>query len=291
MTIATTRPARTVFPASADVQAIIKLALAEDIGRGDITTEATVPAGATATAEILQKASGVLCGIPVVEAVFAAIDPRVQVEPLVEEGTYSDTRRTTVARIEGPAAAILSGERSALNFLQRLSGVATASRRAAELVDGTRATVIDTRKTTPGLRVLEKYAVRVGGGTNHRAGLDDGFLIKENHIRAAGGITPAVHSAQRRAAPGQVVEVEVTNLEELDEALRAGATLILLDNFSVELLRSAVVQTASRARLEASGGITLSNLREVAETGVDFISLGALTHSAGALDFSLEVLV
>jgi len=281
----------TSFPASADVQAIIRLALAEDIGRGDITTEATVPVGATATAEILQKAPGVVCGLPVVEAVFAALDRRVHVEAFVEEGTYSDTHRATVARIEGPAAAILNGERTALNFLQRLSGVATASRRASELVHGTRATVIDTRKTTPGLRVLEKYAVRVGGATNHRAGLDDGFLIKENHIRAAGGITNAVTAAQHRAAPGQIVEVEVTTLDELDEALRAGATLILLDNFSAELMRSAVAQANRRARLEASGGITLANLRQVAETGVDFISLGALTHSAGVLDFSLEVLI
>lgn len=281
----------TTFPASADVQAIIRLALAEDIGRGDITTESTVPIGATATAEIFQKAPGVMCGLPVVEAVFAAIDPRVEVQRLVDEGTYSDTRRTTVARIEGPAAAILSGERTALNFLQRLSGVATASRRASELVRGTRATVIDTRKTTPGLRVLEKYAVRVGGSTNHRAGLDDGFLIKENHIRAAGGITNAVTAAQGRAAPGQLVEVEVTTLDELDEALRAGAALILLDNFSTELMRAAVEQSSGRARLEASGGITFANLREVAETGVDFISLGALTHSAGVLDFSLEVII
>jgi nicotinate-nucleotide pyrophosphorylase (carboxylating) len=199
--------------------------------------------------------------------------------------------RTTVARIAGPAAPILSGERPALNFLQRLSGVATASRRAAELVAGTAATAIDTRKTTPGLRVLEKYAVRVGGASNHRAGLDDGFLIKENHIRAAGGITPAVAAAQRRAAPGQVVEVEVTSLDELDEALRAGAKLILLDNFSVDLLRAAVARTNGRARLEASGGVSLANLAEVARTGVDFVSLGALTHSAGVLDFSLEVLV
>jgi nicotinate-nucleotide pyrophosphorylase (carboxylating) len=149
--------------------------------------------------------------------------------------------------------------------------------------------VIDTRKTTPGLRVLEKYAVRVGGATNHRAGLDDGFLIKENHIRAAGGIGRAVHAAQRRAAPGQVVEVEVTTLDELDEALEAGATLILLDNFSVAGLRNAVARARGRARLEASGGITLGNLSEVARTGVDFISLGALTHSAGVLDFSLDV--
>jgi nicotinate-nucleotide pyrophosphorylase (carboxylating) len=196
-----------------------------------------------------------------------------------------------VARIEGPAGAILSGERTALNFLQRLSGIATASRRATAIVAGTRATVIDTRKTTPGLRVLEKYAVRVGGATNHRAGLDDGFLIKENHIRAAGGITAAVNAAQRRAAPGQVVEVEVTTLDELDEALGVGATLVLLDNFSTDLMRAAVARTRGRARLEASGGITLGNLREVAETGVDFISLGSLTHSAPILDFSLEVLV
>jgi nicotinate-nucleotide pyrophosphorylase (carboxylating) len=279
------------FPASADVEAIIKLALAEDIGRGDITTEATVRPGAIATAEILQKAPGVLCGLPVVEAVFGAIDRRVHVERLMAEGTYTDTRRTTVARIEGPAAAILSGERTALNFLQRLSGVATASRRATDLVAGTRTTVIDTRKTTPGLRVLEKYAVRVGGSTNHRAGLDDGFLIKENHIRAAGGITSAVTAAQRRAAPGQLVEVEVTSLAELDEALHAGATLILIDNFSIDLMRAAVARAGGRARLEASGGITVDNLSEVARTGVDFVSLGALTHSAGVLDFSLEVLV
>jgi nicotinate-nucleotide pyrophosphorylase (carboxylating) len=284
-------PAAVTFPASADVQAIIKLALAEDIGRGDITTEATVPADATATAEILQKANGVLCGLPVVEAVFSAIDARVRVERLIPEGTYTDTHRTVVARIEGPAAAILSGERTALNFLQRLSGVATASRRATDVVAGTHTKVIDTRKTTPGLRVLEKYAVRVGGSTNHRAGLDDGFLIKENHIRAAGGITAAVTAAKLRAAPGQLVEVEVTTLTELDEALQAGAALILIDNFSIDLMRAAVAQASGRARLEASGGITLDNLSEVARSGVDFVSLGALTHSAGVLDYSLEVLV
>jgi nicotinate-nucleotide pyrophosphorylase (carboxylating) len=278
------------FPASADIDAIIRRALAEDIGRGDITTEATVSPDTVATAEILQKAPGVVCGLPVVEAVFRAIDPRVRVSRAADEGSFAAERRV-VARIVGPAAAILSGERTALNFLQRLSGVATASRRAVNLVAGTHATVIDTRKTTPGLRVLEKYAVRVGGASNHRAGLDDGFLIKENHIRAAGGITAAVTAAQRRAAPGQVVEVEVTTLAELDEALAAGGRLILLDNFSSDLMRAAVAHTDGRARLEASGGITLENLSEVARTGVDFISLGALTHSAGVLDFSLEVLI
>ena len=291
LTLPRTASAPTTFPLSADVQAIIRLALAEDVGRGDITTEATVPSGASATAEIIQKADGVVCGLPVVEAVFASIDARVNVVRDVAEGSYSSGARTRVAHLEGPAAAILTGERTALNFLQRLSGVASASRVASELVAGTTARVIDTRKTTPGSRVLEKYAVRVGGATNHRAGLDDGFLIKENHIRAAGGITPALTAAMRRAAPGQLVEIEVTNLDELDEALAGGATLILLDNFSIDMLRQAVGRTRRRARLEASGGITLRNLREVAETGVDFISLGALTHSAGVLDFSLEVLV
>jgi nicotinate-nucleotide pyrophosphorylase (carboxylating) len=293
MTTTLTAPAAAtpVLPASADVQAIIRLALNEDVGRGDITTEATVASGTTATAEVRQKAAGVLCGLPVVEAVFAAVDPRVRVSRLAEEGSYSSDRARAVARIEGPAAAILTGERTALNFLQRLSGVATASRRASDLVAGTRATVIDTRKTTPGLRVLEKYAVRVGGSSNHRAGLDDGFLIKENHIRAAGGITAAVTAARRRAGPAQVVEVEVTTLDELDEALAAGATLVLLDNFSIDTIRAAVARTGGRARLEASGGISLDNLADVARTGVDFVSLGALTHSAGVLDFSLEVLV
>jgi nicotinate-nucleotide pyrophosphorylase (carboxylating) len=276
-----------VFPASADVDAIIRLALAEDVGRGDLTTEATVSPDAVATANLLQKAPGVLCGLPVVAGVFARLDPRVRVTSQAAEGSFA-THRRAVARVEGPAAAILTGERTALNFLQRLSGVATASRRATELVAGTNTQVIDTRKTTPGMRVLEKYAVRIGGAHNHRAGLDDGFLIKENHIRAAGGITPAVHAAQRRAAPGQLVEVEVTTLEELEEALQASAQLILLDNFSVDQLRAAVVHTGGRARLEASGGITLDNLADVARTGVDFVSLGALTHSAGVLDFSLD---
>jgi len=287
MLLAAEKATAVVFPNSADIQAIVQLALNEDIGRGDITTEATVAPETRATADILQKARGVLCGLPVLEAVFLQLDPRVTVTRLAEEGSYGDRR--AVAHLAGPAAAILSGERTALNFIQRLSGIATASRRAMKLVAHTNARVIDTRKTTPGHRVLEKYAVRVGGASNHRAGLDDGFLIKENHIRAAGGITRAVTAAHKRAAPGQVVEVEVTTLEELQEALQAGATLILLDNFTSAGLREAVRATNGRARLEASGSITLNNLVETAETGVDFISLGALTHSAGVLDFSLDL--
>jgi nicotinate-nucleotide pyrophosphorylase (carboxylating) len=270
------------------VAEIISLALSEDIGRGDITTDATVPAEAEARAVILQKAPGVLCGLPVVEAVFAALDPRVHIERTAEEGSWGDHRE--VARLSGPARAILTGERTALNFLQRLSGVATMSRHAAKLVEGTGATVLDTRKTTPGHRALEKYAVRIGGCHNHRAGLDDAILIKDNHIRAAGGITKAVQAARKRAGPAQRVEVEVTNPTELDEAIAAGAELILLDNHTPEALKAAVAQTAGRAILEASGGITIANLAEIAATGVNYISLGALTHSAGSLDFSLEVI-
>ncbi len=275
-------------PPRSAMEPIVRLALAEDIGRGDVTTAATVPPGALARAEILQKAPGVLCGLPVVELVFSLLDPSVRLTPLAAEGSWGERR--VVAALEGPATAILTGERTALNFLQRLSAVATMARRAAEIVAGTGAEVLDTRKTTPGMRALEKYAVRVGGCRNHRAGLDDGILIKDNHIRAAGGITAAVQAARRRAAPGMRVEVEVTTLAELDEALAAGADLILLDNFDVEGLRAAVARAAGRARLEASGGITLDNLAAVAATGVDYISLGALTHSAGALDFSLEVI-
>jgi len=288
------RGAAASFPSSDAVTAIIRLALAEDVGRGDITTEATVAADTTAVAEILQKQDGVMCGLPVVEAVFAMVDPSVRVTRLAEEGSWGDRR--VVARIEGSARSILTGERTALNFLQRLSGVATAGRRAREAVIGTKTEVLDTRKTTPGARVLEKYAVRVGGCRNHRAGLDDGFLIKENHIRAAGGITAAVKGAKNRAAPGQRVEIEVTNLDELDEAIAAQADMVLLDNFvgkdgDVSRLREAVEHAAGRILLEASGGVTHETLPAIARTGVHYASLGALTHSAGSLDFSLEVVL
>ena len=290
------RGAAASFPRSDAVGAIIQLALAEDVGRGDVTTEATVAADTQATAEILQKQAGVICGLPVVEAVFAMVDPSVKVTRLAEEGSWGDGDRRTVARIEGSARSILTGERTALNFLQRLSGVATASRRAADIVAGTQTEVLDTRKTTPGFRVLEKYAVRVGGCRNHRAGLDDGFLIKENHIRAAGGITAAIRGAKDRATPGQRVEVEVTNLDELDEAMAAGADMILLDNFvgsdgDVGRLQTAVDRADGLVALEASGGVTHETLSAIARTGVNYASLGALTHSAGSLDFSLEVVL
>lgn len=283
------------FPAelgySSAVAEIVRLALAEDIGRGDITTEATIPADAMAKAVVVQKQPGVLCGLPVAKLVFAALDQRVQIEALVDEGSWGDKRE--VASITGPARAILTGERAALNFIQRMSGVATMARRAAVAVEGTDAIVLDTRKTTPGHRALEKYAVRVGGHghvRNHRAGLDDAVLIKDNHIRASGGIAAAIEGARKRVGPAQRIEVEVTNPFELEEALRAGAEMVLLDNHTLDGLRAAVQQAAGRAKLEASGGITLDNLSEVARTGVNYVSLGALTHSAGSIDFSLEVL-
>jgi nicotinate-nucleotide pyrophosphorylase (carboxylating) len=276
------------LPVTEGVRAIVRLALQEDVGRGDLTTNATVPAELRAVAEIRQKQAGVLCGLPIATIVFAMLDSSVSLQPLAAEGSWGDHR--VVARIEGPARSILSAERTALNFVQRLSGVATASRRAAEIVAGTSALVLDTRKTTPGHRVLEKYAVRVGGSRNHRAGLDDGILIKDNHIRAAGSITVAVQRALASAPPMGGVEVEVTTLDELDEALATGATVVLVDNAGPGVLREAVARVAGRARIEASGGITLANLAEVARTGVDYISLGALTHSAPSIDFSLEIL-
>src|SRR4051812_22722356 len=264
---------------------LVERALAEDVGSGDVTTEATVPADARARATITQKAPGVIYGLDVAEAVFRRLDPQIAVERLVEEGVWREAGGP-VLRAEGAARVLLTGERTALNFLQRLSGVATAAARAARAVEGTGATVLDTRKTTPGLRALEKEAVAAGGAANHRAGLYDMVLIKENHIAAAGGIAAAVRAAQQRA-PGLLLEVEVRDLDEADQALAAGAQRLLLDNMGPDALRAAVDHVAGRAELEASGGITLDNLKQIGETGVEWISLGALTHSAPALDLSL----
>lgn len=264
---------------------LVERALAEDVGGGDVTTEATVPAGARARATITQKAPGVVYGLDLAEAVFRRLDPEVAVERLVEEGVWRQDGGP-VLRAEGSARALLTGERTALNFLQRLSGVATAAARAARAVEGTGATVLDTRKTTPGLRALEKAAVAAGGAANHRAGLYDMVLIKENHIAAAGGIAAAVRAARERA-PDLPLEVEVRNPGEIDEALAAGARRLLLDNMTPDELRAAVAQVAGRARLEASGGVTFETLKDIADTGVDWVSVGALTHSAPALDLSL----
>jgi nicotinate-nucleotide pyrophosphorylase (carboxylating) len=266
------------------IKGAVSRALAEDVGDGDLTTAITVPAESRAHARITQKAAGVVFGLDLVQETFRQLDGAVECERLAPEGQWRDGG--PVMDLVGPAAAILTGERTALNFLQRLSGVATMSARAAQAVDGTGATILDTRKTTPGLRALEKAAVAAGGATNHRAGLYDAILIKENHAALAGGVGEAVRRALE-AGRGVPVGVEARTLEEVDGALDAGAPWILLDNMSPDQLRAAVEHVAGRAKLEASGGVTLENLREIARTGVQFISVGAITHSAPALDFSL----
>jgi nicotinate-nucleotide pyrophosphorylase (carboxylating) len=259
-------------------------ALAEDVGGGDVTTAATVPEAARARAVITQKAPGALSGFGVAEQTFRALDPAVAVRLLAPEGQWREGG--PVMSLEGSARALLTGERTALNFLQRLSGVATLTARCVQAVQGTGARILDTRKTTPGLRALEKAAVAAGGGTNHRAGLYDAILIKENHAALAGGVGEAVRRA-RAYAPGLPLEVECRSLAEVGEALAAGAGRLLLDNMTPERLRAAVEHVDGRAELEASGGITLETLRAVASTGVQFVSVGALTHSAPALDLSL----
>lgn len=255
---------------------LIDRALAEDVGSGDVTTAILVAPDRRATARIVQKEDGVIAGLETAAAVFSRFD--VAVEP--------DTG-DAVARVEGPAAGILTAERTALNFLARLSGVATLTSRYVEAVEGTGALILDTRKTTPGMRALEKAAVSVGGGTNHRMGLYDAVMIKENHARAGGGLAAATRKAVAEAPAGVEVCVECAQPDDVEIALEAGARRLLLDNMSAAELVECVARAGGRATLEASGGITLQNVREVAETGVDFISVGALTHSARALDLSL----
>ena len=266
---------------------LVLIALSEDVGSGDVTTGATVPEDARARARIVQKAPGTIYGFDAAEAVFTQLDPDARCERLVAEGEWREDGGP-VLTVEGAARALLTGERTALNFLAHLSGVATIAARAARAVEGTGAKVLDTRKTTPGMRALEKAAVAAGGASNHRAGLYDAVLIKENHIAAAGGISQAV-ARVRAVAPERVstLEVEVRNEQEIDEALAAGAPRLLLDNMDDAQLRAAVAQVAGRAELEASGGVTLETLRARAETGVEWVSMGALTHSAPALDLSL----
>ena len=273
------------------VQADVDRALAEDVGAGDLTA-ALIPPAAHAHARVITREAAVLCGQPWVDAVFRQLDPRISVRWAVPEG--ADVRPDDVLfDAHGPARALLSGERAALNFLQTLSGTATETRRYADVVAGTGCRILDTRKTLPGLRLAQKYAVRVGGGTNHRMGLYDAILIKENHIAAAGSIGAAV-AAARRHSPGVVVEVEVENLTELAEAYAAEADQVLLDEFSLEDMRRAVELNRSRARpvsLEASGGVDLTTLRSIAETGVDFVSVGALTKHVRAIDLSMRLTV
>ncbi|MHB0879004.1 MAG: carboxylating nicotinate-nucleotide diphosphorylase [Anaerolineae bacterium] len=269
------------------MDAVVRRALAEDIGDGDFTSLWTIPANARATATFLAKQSGVVAGLDVVRSVFAQVDATCTVAFSVGDGdTVASGQR--FGSVAGPARALLSGERTALNFLQRMSGIATATRAYVDAVRGTAAVILDTRKTVPGLRLLDKYAVSAGGGQNHRIGLFDMVLIKDNHIRAAGGITAAVRAVQAANDRRLQVEVEVTNLEELREALALPVDRILLDNMARDVMREAVRVTAGRVPLEASGNVTLDTVRATAETGVNYISIGALTHSVRALDISMD---
>lgn len=262
----------------------VRVALEEDIGNGDITAE-LIPADRQAGARVITREAAVLCGMAWFNAVFAELDTGIAIDWQARDGDSIQPGQT-LCTLAGPARAILTGERTALNFLQTLSGTATLARRYADAVAGLPARILDTRKTIPGLRAAQKYAVRCGGCDNHRAGLYDAYLIKENHIRAAGSITRAVSQA-RSARPGLLVEVEIEHDGQIEEALAAGADRLLLDNFTVERLKVAVQQVGGRAQLEASGGIDLANLRPAAATGVDFISIGSLTKHIQAVDLSL----
>lgn len=278
---------------SLQIEPIVRTALIEDIGAGDITTISTVPEDAQATARMLAKSAGVICGLPIARMVFALVDPAIRFEVMVAEGASVAGERDIIATVSGPARGILTGERVALNFLQRLSGVATLTSRFMKAVSGTKARIVDTRKTTPGLRMLEKYAVRIGGGHNHRFGLSDGILIKDNHIAASGGIGKAISSAKETAPHTLKIEIEAKEIDQVREALAAGADIILLDNMSVAVMREAVELVrktgGGRVLTEASGGINLDTVAEAAAAGVDLISVGALTHSAPALDISLDI--
>jgi nicotinate-nucleotide pyrophosphorylase (carboxylating) len=286
--VGVTASSNRLLPAPEALEQLAHEALAEDVGSGDVTSEGVVGEAATARAAILVKRPGVVCGLDAAAAVFRAVDPDVSFEALAADGDRIDDVPADVAHIEGPARALLTGERTALNLLGRLSGIATLTRRYVDAVGGTGAEILDTRKTTPGLRGLEKHAVRCGGGRNHRFGLDDGILIKDNHLRLAGGVRAAVERI-RATATELEVEVEAETLDDVREAIAAGADIVLLDNMPPSELREAVALVDGRARLEASGGVTLETVRRIAETGVDYVSVGALTHSAPALDVSMEV--
>ncbi|KIV70867.1 Quinolinate phosphoribosyltransferase [Pseudomonas sp. FeS53a] len=279
-------PNLTLADLSAEIEANVRRALTEDIGSGDITAQ-LIPEERLAHATVITREAAVIAGTAWVDAVFRQLDPRVAVHWQVADGDRVQPNQA-LFHLEGPARALLSGERSALNFLQCLSGVATRVAHYVELVKGTSVKLLDTRKTLPGLRLAQKYAVTCGGGHNHRIGLYDAFLIKENHIAACGGITQAINAAHR-IAPGKPVEVEVENLDELQQALDAGADIIMLDELSLDDMRTAVTLTAGRAKLEASGGINDTTLRTIAETGVDYISIGTLTKDVRAVDLSMRL--
>jgi nicotinate-nucleotide pyrophosphorylase (carboxylating) len=268
---------------------VIARALAEDVGSGDVTTDAIVPADLRGSADVVVREAGVICGLDQAFAVLLELDPQARMERLAQDGDLVTRPPRVVARMHASLRALLTGERTALNLLQRMSGIATTTRRYADLVAGTDVQLLDTRKTAPGLRALDKHAVACGGGTNHRAGLHDAVLIKDNHVAAAGSVGAAL-AAARALAPDLPCEVEVDSLEQLDEVLALQAELVLLDNFDVATTAEAVRRRGDRPTgLESSGGLVLANAREYAETGVDFISVGGLTHSVTALDLGLDL--
>jgi nicotinate-nucleotide pyrophosphorylase (carboxylating) len=268
---------------------IIQAALREDMPDGDVTSESIIPPAAVSEAILLAKEDGILAGLPVVRRVFEILDKNIEFRAEFEDGAGFH-KDTVLARLKGPTVSLLKGERTALNFLQRLSGIATVTRRFVDAVAGTKTHILDTRKTTPGLRRLEKYAVRMGGGQNHRLGLSDMVLIKDNHIRHVGNITESIRRARAKAASGMKVEVEVATVDEACQALAARPDIVMLDNMSLEDMRKVAGIYAGRVPIEVSGNVTLERAREIAAIGVDFISVGALTHSARALDISLEFL-
>ena len=266
-------------------QTLIELALREDVGDGDITTDNIIPAETRRKAKMVAKADGVVAGLPVAEMVFRSLDQQLIWNVLTPEGSRVK-KGDVMVEFEGTYRALLTGERTALNFLQRMSGIATMSAKYADAVKDFKAVILDTRKTLPGFRMLDKYAVKTGGASNHRIGLYDMAMIKDNHIEVAGGITKAVNAVRSNIKPGIQIEVETTTLAQVQEAIDAGADIIMLDNMNTETMKKGVELIAGRAKVEASGNMTLERLREVAATGVDFISIGALTHSVSALDIS-----
>ncbi|UCD83692.1 MAG: carboxylating nicotinate-nucleotide diphosphorylase [Deltaproteobacteria bacterium] len=268
---------------------LVKTALSEDLGQGDITCHCLIPDHTIGKAQIIAKEEIILGGIDIAALVFHTLDPEITIEKCFNDGERISASEV-IAILKGNLTDLLTGERVALNFLQHLSGIATLTHRFVDAVKDYKTKILDTRKTTPGMRTLEKYAVRVGGGNNHRFGLSDGFLIKDNHIRACGGITQALQRAKSNTPFTLKIEVEVKSLEEVEEALEAGAEIVMLDNMNLDSIEAAVSLIDKRAVIEVSGGVTLENVKEIARTGVDYISVGALTHSARAVDISMELM-
>ena len=273
----------------AAIDAIIEAALKEDMPNGDITSESIIPARSKSEAIILTREEGVLAGIDVARRVFYKIDQSISFKKILDDGQIF-RKKDTIATLRGPSISLLKGERTALNFLQRMSGIATTTRRFVRVLEGTKTKILDTRKTTPGLRLLEKYAVKIGGGVNHRFDLSEMVLIKDNHLKLVGSISQAVMRAKEKVKPGVRIEVEATNLEEVQEAVRSGADVVMLDNMSIKKMKEVVKWIKGKIPLEVSGKVTLGRIVEIASLGVDYISVGSLTHSYKSVDMSIEFL-